>query len=124
MIRRPPRSTRTDTLFPYTTLFRSLGTHISLSDGQLPPSPERIGDGQARDRRSRRYPNSEQDESASCTDHHHRSQYSKEQQRRYTGEQAQGDHEQPQGNARNGQTSKNTCLGDHLLVQEIGRVTV
>src|SRR3546814_6583266 len=25
MIRRPPRSTRTDTLFPYTTLFRSLG---------------------------------------------------------------------------------------------------
>src|SRR3546814_5294410 len=28
MIRRPPRSTRTDTLFPYTTLFRS--THISF----------------------------------------------------------------------------------------------
>src|SRR3546814_19115263 len=27
MIRRPPRSTRTDTLFPYTTLFRS--THLS-----------------------------------------------------------------------------------------------
>src|SRR3546814_19475339 len=26
MIRRPPRSTRTDTLFPYTTLFRSCGT--------------------------------------------------------------------------------------------------
>src|SRR3546814_4261396 len=26
MIRRPPRSTRTDTLFPYTTLFRSLMT--------------------------------------------------------------------------------------------------
>src|SRR3546814_3630331 len=25
MIRRPPRSTRTDTLFPYTTLFRSAG---------------------------------------------------------------------------------------------------
>src|SRR3546814_11604621 len=25
MIRRPPRSTRTDTLFPYPTLFRSLG---------------------------------------------------------------------------------------------------
>src|SRR3546814_5330261 len=25
MIRRPPRSTRTDTLFPYTTLFRSFG---------------------------------------------------------------------------------------------------
>src|SRR3546814_16227681 len=26
MVRRPPRSTRTDTLFPYTTLFRSIGT--------------------------------------------------------------------------------------------------
>src|SRR3546814_9942780 len=30
MIRRPPRSTRTDTLFPYTTLFRSL--HPVLRD--------------------------------------------------------------------------------------------
>src|SRR3546814_2297081 len=30
MIRRPPRSTRTDTLFPYTTLFRSLGPGDSL----------------------------------------------------------------------------------------------
>src|SRR3546814_16472845 len=29
MIRRPPRSTRTDTLFPYTTLFRSLGLAIA-----------------------------------------------------------------------------------------------
>src|SRR3546814_14685929 len=27
MIRRPPRSTRTDTLLPYTTLFRSLGNY-------------------------------------------------------------------------------------------------
>src|SRR3546814_11818838 len=27
MIRRPPRSTRTDTLFPYTTLFRSVGSN-------------------------------------------------------------------------------------------------
>src|SRR3546814_5284675 len=27
MRRRPPRSTRTDTLFPYTTLFRSHGIH-------------------------------------------------------------------------------------------------
>src|SRR3546814_2047734 len=34
MIRRPPRSTRTDTLFPYTTLFRSLaiGTIRAPSD--------------------------------------------------------------------------------------------
>src|SRR3546814_962337 len=28
IIRRPPRSTRTDTLFPYTTLFRSIGYKI------------------------------------------------------------------------------------------------
>src|SRR3546814_3967507 len=28
MIRRPPRSTRTDTLFPYTTLFRSSGSEL------------------------------------------------------------------------------------------------
>src|SRR3546814_11512135 len=32
MIRRPPRSTRTDTLFPYTTLFRS---HPTLVEGTL-----------------------------------------------------------------------------------------
>src|SRR3546814_10524555 len=30
MIRRPPRSTRTDTLFPYTTLFRSLAAHSAF----------------------------------------------------------------------------------------------
>src|SRR3546814_4662895 len=30
MIRRPPRSTRTDTLFPYTTLFRSFAQHHAL----------------------------------------------------------------------------------------------
>src|SRR3546814_11676992 len=36
MIRRPPRSTRTDTLFPYTTLFRSqsnlVGTRLTLPE--------------------------------------------------------------------------------------------
>src|SRR3546814_3809150 len=31
MIRRPPRATRTDTLFPYTTLFRSQGTYDDKS---------------------------------------------------------------------------------------------
>src|SRR3546814_4976141 len=31
MIRRPPRSTRTDTLFPYTTLFRSPGSGLGSS---------------------------------------------------------------------------------------------
>src|SRR3546814_8605683 len=33
MIRRPPRSTRTDTLFPYTTLFRSQGVDPGLGRG-------------------------------------------------------------------------------------------
>src|SRR3546814_5191159 len=33
MIRRPPRSTRTDTLFPYTTLFRSTADAMILSGG-------------------------------------------------------------------------------------------
>src|SRR3546814_1758863 len=28
MVRRPPRSTRTDTLFPYTTLFRSIARRV------------------------------------------------------------------------------------------------
>src|SRR3546814_10701037 len=32
MIRRPPRSTRTDTLFPYTTLFRSCRVHADAAD--------------------------------------------------------------------------------------------
>src|SRR3546814_8524048 len=32
MSRRPPRSTRTDTLFPYTTLFRSVDCVVSLRD--------------------------------------------------------------------------------------------
>src|SRR3546814_2677032 len=35
MIRRPPRSTRTDTLFPYTTLFRSLPLEAGQGLGQL-----------------------------------------------------------------------------------------
>src|SRR3546814_14276113 len=33
MIRRPPRSTRTDTLFPYTTLFRSDESGATLAEG-------------------------------------------------------------------------------------------
>src|SRR3546814_2598296 len=52
MIRRPPRSTRTDTLFPYTTLFRSgfsssvryrrnCVLHLAICDGRL-PSESRI----------------------------------------------------------------------------------
>src|SRR3546814_14007599 len=33
MIRRPPRSTRTDTLFPYTTLFRSAALYPAVDPG-------------------------------------------------------------------------------------------
>src|SRR3546814_16477363 len=35
MTRRPPRSTRTDTLFPYTTLFRSLNVPVFDADNHL-----------------------------------------------------------------------------------------
>src|SRR3546814_5327130 len=35
MIRRPPRSTRTDTLFPYTTLFRSCVRPAGAADGAI-----------------------------------------------------------------------------------------
>src|SRR3546814_14927273 len=38
MRRRPPRSTRTDTLFPYTTLFRSLDVRRVGDMGALPDS--------------------------------------------------------------------------------------
>src|SRR3546814_14996779 len=41
MIRRPPRSTRTDTRFPYTTLFRSRRTH----EAAVAPS---LGEGKQR----------------------------------------------------------------------------
>src|SRR3546814_8864667 len=45
MIPRPPRSTRTDTLFPYTTLFRSPGARIDRLDDSkrvLPLERERL----------------------------------------------------------------------------------
>src|SRR3546814_5242091 len=35
MIRRPPRSTRTDTLFPYTTLFRSEAGQFRIGDAGI-----------------------------------------------------------------------------------------
>src|SRR3546814_17653825 len=44
MIRLPPRSTRTDTLFPYTTLFRSILTERS---GAIGGEPDGVGDGRA-----------------------------------------------------------------------------
>src|SRR3546814_13286927 len=40
MIRRPPRSTRTDTLFPYTTLFRSRARPARA--GPRPPASSRV----------------------------------------------------------------------------------
>src|SRR3546814_2682306 len=49
MIRRPPRSTRTDTLFPYTTLFRSAArpnrrTHRKMPwDGKVSAKTDRAG---------------------------------------------------------------------------------
>src|SRR3546814_3280640 len=40
MIRRPPRSTRTDTLFPYTTLFRSLLWKLPAELAHLPDTTD------------------------------------------------------------------------------------
>src|SRR3546814_14021636 len=44
MIRRPPRSTRTDTLFPYTTLFRS---GVVARRSKTTDAGRRCGDGDA-----------------------------------------------------------------------------
>src|SRR3546814_15038874 len=41
MIRRPPRSTRTDTLFPYTTLFRSGGEPLRALETAPEPADGR-----------------------------------------------------------------------------------
>src|SRR3546814_16577811 len=45
MIRRPPRSTRTDTLFPYTTLFRSSGPHVTAFRAATTESLRQQGSG-------------------------------------------------------------------------------
>src|SRR3546814_8456340 len=47
MLRRPPRSTRTDTLFPYTTLFRSRGESVEITG-----HADRIGSDADNDRMS------------------------------------------------------------------------
>src|SRR3546814_15316764 len=44
MIRRPPRSTRTDTLFPYTTLFRSMRATVHDRPVRLSPLEYRLLD--------------------------------------------------------------------------------
>src|SRR3546814_15087346 len=55
-IRRPPRSTRTDTLFPYTTLFRSRRAarrRPAADDGRRRHRPRRAAAGRQRIRRGR-----------------------------------------------------------------------
>src|SRR3546814_1830354 len=51
MIRRPPRSTRTDTLFPYTTRFRSGKDHADhqVADGDVGDRAEHDDDDRRRD---------------------------------------------------------------------------
>src|SRR3546814_7148556 len=68
MIRRPPRSTRTDTLFPYTTLFRSPVATRSRAPAKTSKAPatrfrtapttdrRRSSDGQEPEKRRRRQP--------------------------------------------------------------------
>src|SRR3546814_7675723 len=72
MIRRPPRSTRTDSLFPYTTLFRSLrdlhqprarrpdGRKRSEPLVRVGQPPQRRGAQRGADRRTARPPTSEE----------------------------------------------------------------
>src|SRR3546814_1560927 len=45
MIRRPPRSTRTDTLFPYTTLFRSIDDVVAGESGRRTERTVGVDDG-------------------------------------------------------------------------------
>src|SRR3546814_3678887 len=50
MIRRPPRSTRTDTLFPYTTLFRSGSGCFRRADGRASKEQSPKTNGQTTER--------------------------------------------------------------------------
>src|SRR3546814_12682584 len=50
MIRRPPRSTRTDTLFPYTTLFRSVGDLVEQFERGLAFAVDLVDEGDDRHR--------------------------------------------------------------------------
>src|SRR3546814_2395860 len=52
MIRRPPRSTRTDTLFPYTTLFRSLLRDHRMGDDQLTDHVDQLVDARSEEHTS------------------------------------------------------------------------
>src|SRR3546814_6387702 len=64
MIRRPPRSTRTDTLFPYTTLFRSLAAGHEVEHGCREDCAGDLGDpvgNDARGSKASRRPEAEGD---------------------------------------------------------------
>src|SRR3546814_13295507 len=74
MIRPPPRSTRTDTLFPYTTLFRSprrcpvhnsTSAHTSSAPRRFRPVPR--SSASARERRPAPLPPRSSNETAACT---------------------------------------------------------
>src|SRR3546814_2135643 len=54
MIRRPPRSTRTDTLFPYTTLFRSEGGSIGVNMAQQAVTDAQIYNKERSERKKKR----------------------------------------------------------------------
>src|SRR3546814_6788628 len=69
MIRRPPRSTRTDTLFPYTTLFRSARSAAKEGRGNPPgrqAEPRSGGDGLALAAGGRNRPQMRQISAAAC----------------------------------------------------------
>src|SRR3546814_16709179 len=56
MIRRPPRSTRTDTLFPYTTLFRSALLEILHALGNIAHQARKAATTQQQNRHHGAYP--------------------------------------------------------------------
>src|SRR3546814_8683605 len=53
MVRRQPRSTRTDTLFPYTTLFRSPASPLAPASSNAAAKGTRVGHGAQPTQRSR-----------------------------------------------------------------------
>src|SRR3546814_14515400 len=78
MLRRPPRSTRTDTLFPYTTLFRSFGARrpVAARPRLLARRPFRRRDeqGRGRDHRRRLYQSEPPDHSRGARSEEHTSE--------------------------------------------------
>src|SRR3546814_7936540 len=68
MIRRPPRSTRTDTLFPYTTLFRSsrtsanAGRHARLAPDGGRKACDSLSSAENSSRRRKHHPRSRRSE--------------------------------------------------------------